>query len=144
MGIRIVSSTSPQTRGLALAVLGCIRDVRRKKLELDWMEKSQTSRITCTNLQMILTTSPLSLYQGRSWAKYVESITVIARIQFTLSNRNPSPPSPGGWPLSWIKQAIQFPEDKMLELRGIDATLYTRFLRGCRTSQYNRATIFHC
>ncbi|KAF8073764.1 hypothetical protein FPV67DRAFT_764997 [Lyophyllum atratum] len=53
------------------------------------------------------------LYQGRSWAK------------------NPSPPTPRGWPLSWVKQAIQFPEPKMLELRGIDATLYVRFLRAC-------------
>ncbi|KAJ7672754.1 hypothetical protein B0H17DRAFT_1170837 [Mycena rosella] len=44
------------------------------------------------------------LYQGRSWARY------------------PSPPSPRGWPLSWVKQ--------MNELRGVDATLYVRFLRG--------------
>ncbi|RDB18089.1 Calcium permeable stress-gated cation channel 1 [Hypsizygus marmoreus] len=53
------------------------------------------------------------LYQGRSWA------------------RNPSPPLPGGWPLSWVKKTVQFPEEKMLQLRGIDATLYIRFLRGC-------------
>ncbi|KAF8158103.1 hypothetical protein B0H34DRAFT_441453 [Crassisporium funariophilum] len=53
------------------------------------------------------------LYQGRSWARY------------------PSPPSPAGWPLSWVKQAIKFPEDKLNELRGLDAALYIRFLRGC-------------
>ncbi|KAJ6559133.1 hypothetical protein DFH09DRAFT_1247926 [Mycena vulgaris] len=53
------------------------------------------------------------LYQGRSWARY------------------PSPPSPGGWPLSWVKQVVFFPADKMNELRGVDATLYVRFLRGC-------------
>ncbi|KAJ7069743.1 hypothetical protein C8F01DRAFT_526127 [Mycena amicta] len=53
------------------------------------------------------------LYQGRSWARY------------------PSPPSPGGWPLSWIKQVVFFPADKMNELRGVDATLYIRWLRGC-------------
>ncbi|KAF9483352.1 hypothetical protein BDN70DRAFT_799820 [Pholiota conissans] len=53
------------------------------------------------------------LYQGRSWARF------------------PSPPSPAGWPLSWVKQAIYFPEDKLNELRGLDATLYIRFLRGC-------------
>ncbi|KAF5382774.1 hypothetical protein D9615_002912 [Tricholomella constricta] len=53
------------------------------------------------------------LYQGRSWA------------------RNPSPPSPQGWPLSWVKQAVQFREEEMLKLRGVDATLYIRFLRGC-------------
>ncbi|KAJ7175917.1 hypothetical protein C8R46DRAFT_1161021 [Mycena filopes] len=53
------------------------------------------------------------LYQGRSWARY------------------PSPPSPRGWPLSWVKQVVFFPADKMNELRGVDATLYIRFLRGC-------------
>ena len=46
-------------------------------------------------------------------------------------NSNPSPPHPRGWPLSWVKQVVTFPEDKMLALRGIDATLYVRFLRGC-------------
>ncbi|KAJ6585051.1 hypothetical protein B0H19DRAFT_1206666 [Mycena capillaripes] len=53
------------------------------------------------------------LYQGRSWARY------------------PSPPSPAGWPLSWVKQVVFFPADKMNELRGVDATLYIRWLRGC-------------
>ncbi|KAI0247633.1 hypothetical protein BJV78DRAFT_904502 [Lactifluus subvellereus] len=53
------------------------------------------------------------LYQGRCWA------------------RNPSPPIPQGWPLSWVKQVISFPEDKLNELRGPDATVYSRFLRGC-------------
>ncbi|PPQ91695.1 hypothetical protein CVT25_012908 [Psilocybe cyanescens] len=53
------------------------------------------------------------LYQGRSWA------------------RLPSPPTPTGWPLSWVKQAIYFPEEKLRELRGLDATIYIRFLRGC-------------
>ncbi|KAG7440881.1 uncharacterized protein BT62DRAFT_567336 [Guyanagaster necrorhizus] len=53
------------------------------------------------------------LYQGRSWA------------------RKPSPPSPKGWILSWVPQAVWFPEAKMNEIRGIDATLYIRFLRGC-------------
>ncbi|PBK97545.1 hypothetical protein ARMGADRAFT_1076012 [Armillaria gallica] len=45
--------------------------------------------------------------------------------------RKPSPPSPRGWILSWVPQAIWFPEAKMNEIRGIDATLYIRFLRGC-------------
>ncbi|EMD39889.1 hypothetical protein CERSUDRAFT_112144 [Gelatoporia subvermispora B] len=53
------------------------------------------------------------LYQGRSWA------------------RNPSPPHPRGWPLSWVKEVLTFPESRLNELRGVDATLYTRFLRGC-------------
>ncbi|EGN98239.1 hypothetical protein SERLA73DRAFT_169263 [Serpula lacrymans var. lacrymans S7.3] len=53
------------------------------------------------------------LYQGRSWA------------------RNPSPPTPKGWPLSWVKECINFPVFKLNELRGIDAALYVRFLRGC-------------
>ncbi|KAJ7366938.1 hypothetical protein DFH08DRAFT_835992 [Mycena albidolilacea] len=53
------------------------------------------------------------LYQGRSWAKYS------------------SPPSPRGWPLSWVKQVFWFPPKKMNELRGVDATLYIRWLRGC-------------
>ncbi|KAH7885331.1 hypothetical protein F5I97DRAFT_1956518 [Phlebopus sp. FC_14] len=56
------------------------------------------------------------LYQGRSWA------------------RNPSPPSPQGWPLSWVKDSINVPQDRLNHLRGIDATLYVRFLRGCRKS----------
>ncbi|KAK7048413.1 CBM1 domain-containing protein [Favolaschia claudopus] len=53
------------------------------------------------------------LYQGRSWAKY------------------PSPPTPRGWPLSWVPQVVWYPPDKMNELRGVDATLYIRWLRGC-------------
>ncbi|KAH9936413.1 uncharacterized protein B0H18DRAFT_1091982 [Fomitopsis serialis] len=53
------------------------------------------------------------LYQGRTWAK------------------NPSPPTPRGWPLGWVKEVTKVSEDKFNELRGIDATLYVRFLRGC-------------
>ncbi|KAF8890016.1 hypothetical protein CPB84DRAFT_1816390 [Gymnopilus junonius] len=53
------------------------------------------------------------LYQGRSWARFA------------------SPPSPAGWPLSWVKQALEFPEDRLRQLRGLDATVYIRFLRGC-------------
>lgn len=53
------------------------------------------------------------LYQGRSWAK------------------NPSPPIPQGWPLSWVKDVIEMPQARLNELRGVDATLYVRFLQGC-------------
>ncbi|THH23170.1 hypothetical protein EUX98_g8009 [Antrodiella citrinella] len=53
------------------------------------------------------------LFQGRSWA------------------RKPSPPLPRGFPLGWIKQAVTFPEDRFNELRGVDASVYIRFLRGC-------------
>ncbi|TFK40830.1 hypothetical protein BDQ12DRAFT_721445 [Crucibulum laeve] len=42
----------------------------------------------------------------------------------------PSPPTPKGWPLSWVKQVIQFPEARLNEIRGVDAALYIRFLRG--------------
>lgn len=53
------------------------------------------------------------LYQGRSWA------------------RKPSPLHSRGWPLTWVKEVIKFPEERINELRGVDATLYIRFLRGC-------------
>ncbi|CAL1712846.1 unnamed protein product [Somion occarium] len=53
------------------------------------------------------------LFQGRSWA------------------RNPSPPLPLGWPLGWVKQVLTFPEDRFNELRGVDASVYIRFLKGC-------------
>ncbi|CAK5284161.1 unnamed protein product [Mycena citricolor] len=53
------------------------------------------------------------LFQGRSWARY------------------PSPASPRGWLLSWVKQIVWLPPEKMNELRGVDATLYVRFLRAC-------------
>ncbi|KAI0061410.1 hypothetical protein BV25DRAFT_1916791 [Artomyces pyxidatus] len=53
------------------------------------------------------------LYQGRSWAK------------------NPSPPTPKGWPLAWVKEVTLLPEDKLNELRGVDAALYIRWLRAC-------------
>ncbi|KAH8825373.1 hypothetical protein DL96DRAFT_1670496 [Flagelloscypha sp. PMI_526] len=53
------------------------------------------------------------LYQGRSWAKI------------------PSPPSPRGWPLSWVHQVVWISETEMNRLRGVDASLYIRFLRGC-------------
>ena len=52
------------------------------------------------------------------------------RCVLIINDRKPSPPAPAGWPLSWVKPAVDFPEMKMLELRGVDATLYTRFLRG--------------
>ncbi|KAF8271950.1 hypothetical protein EI94DRAFT_1719278 [Lactarius quietus] len=53
------------------------------------------------------------LYQGRSWAK------------------NPSPLIPQGWPLSWVRQVLNIPETKINELRGLDATIYSLFLRAC-------------
>lgn len=45
--------------------------------------------------------------------------------------RKPSPPLPLGWPLGWVKQVLSFPEDRFNELRGVDASVYLRFLRGC-------------
>ncbi|KAF8634132.1 hypothetical protein AX15_001064 [Amanita polypyramis BW_CC] len=53
------------------------------------------------------------LFQGRSWARYA------------------SPPSPAGWPLSWVMEVIRTSEYRLNELCGVDAALYTRFLRGC-------------
>ncbi|EPQ54451.1 hypothetical protein GLOTRDRAFT_121604 [Gloeophyllum trabeum ATCC 11539] len=53
------------------------------------------------------------LYQGRSWAK------------------RPSPPHPRGWPLSWVKEVLLFPDNKVNELRGVDASVYLRWLKGC-------------
>ncbi|KAL4081093.1 hypothetical protein J3A83DRAFT_4204650 [Scleroderma citrinum] len=53
------------------------------------------------------------LYQGRSWA------------------RKPSPPISQGRPLSWVKEVVRMPQAKFNELRGVDATLYVRFLQGC-------------
>ncbi|KAJ3997551.1 hypothetical protein F5050DRAFT_1877098, partial [Lentinula boryana] len=53
------------------------------------------------------------LYQGRSWARY------------------PSPPLPLDWPLGWIPQTLKFSEEQLNQLRGVDAVLYIRFLRGC-------------
>lgn len=47
------------------------------------------------------------------------------------SLRVPSPPLPQGWPLSWIKDVVTFPEAKLSKLRGVDATVYCRFIRGC-------------
>ena len=46
-------------------------------------------------------------------------------------SRKPSPPTPRGWPLSWVPQAAKVSEDAFNDLRGLDATLYIRFLRGC-------------
>ncbi|KAF5385713.1 hypothetical protein D9757_005480 [Collybiopsis confluens] len=53
------------------------------------------------------------LYQGRSWARY------------------PSPPIPLHWPIQWIPQVIGFSEERLNQLRGVDAALYVRFIRGC-------------
>ncbi|KIP05154.1 hypothetical protein PHLGIDRAFT_108550 [Phlebiopsis gigantea 11061_1 CR5-6] len=53
------------------------------------------------------------LYQARTWAK------------------KSSPPISQGWPLSWVRQAVTFPDDKLNEIRGVDASLYVRFLKGC-------------
>ncbi|KZT41882.1 DUF221-domain-containing protein [Sistotremastrum suecicum HHB10207 ss-3] len=54
------------------------------------------------------------LYQGRSWAK------------------NPSPPSDSRWPVySWVRQTLSISEAQFLAYRGLDATIYIRFLKGC-------------
>ncbi|KAI0697898.1 hypothetical protein BC835DRAFT_1336744 [Cytidiella melzeri] len=53
------------------------------------------------------------LFQGRSWAM------------------RPAPPISQGWPLSWVPQAIKVPPSKFNHLRGVDASLYVRFLKGC-------------
>jgi hypothetical protein len=53
------------------------------------------------------------LYQGRSWARYA------------------STPIPLKWPLEWVPQALRFSEGQLNQLRGVDAALYVRFLRGC-------------
>ncbi|KAJ3973244.1 hypothetical protein EV361DRAFT_78192 [Lentinula raphanica] len=53
------------------------------------------------------------LYQGRSWARYA------------------SPPIPLDWPLGWIPQMLRTSEEQLNQLRGVDAALYIRFLRGC-------------
>ncbi|KAH9179383.1 hypothetical protein EDB89DRAFT_1901360, partial [Lactarius sanguifluus] len=68
-----------------------------------------------------LTCGIFSLYQGRSWAKY------------------PSPLIPQGWPLSWVRQALSIPETKINELRGLDATVYSLFLRACNDSVSQRS-----
>ncbi|KAK2465349.1 hypothetical protein APHAL10511_002703 [Amanita phalloides] len=52
------------------------------------------------------------LFQGRCWARY-------------------PPPPPTGRPLSWIKEVMGTSEGRLNELRGVDAALYIRFLRGC-------------
>ncbi|VDC00686.1 unnamed protein product [Peniophora sp. CBMAI 1063] len=53
------------------------------------------------------------LFQGRSWARLA------------------SPPLPLKYPFQWAKQAIMLNEPELLELRGLDATLYMRWMRGC-------------
>ncbi|KAI9464920.1 hypothetical protein BJY52DRAFT_1247236 [Lactarius psammicola] len=45
--------------------------------------------------------------------------------------RYPSPLIPQGWPLSWVRQVLSIPETKINELRGLDATIYSLFLRAC-------------
>lgn len=45
--------------------------------------------------------------------------------------RYPSPPIPLEWPLQWLLQALNFSEEQLNQLRGIDAALYIRWLRGC-------------
>lgn len=59
----------------------------------------------------------------------VSSLLGRSRSSFLL--RKPSPPTPRGWPLSWVPQAAKVSEDTFNELRGLDATVYIRFLRGC-------------
>ena len=78
--------------------------------------------------------STYSLYQGRSWARCI--LFLISLPPYSNVFRNPSPPIPQGWPLSWVKQVIQFPEDKLSELRGLDATVYLLFLRACSMSVF--------
>ena len=93
----------------------------------------------CCPLHNTVTDAFTSLFQGRCWARSVDKNCMESRCwadvcDLSSLNSNPSPPYPRGWPLSWVKQVVALPEDKMLALRGIDATLYARFLRGCCTS----------
>ena len=72
-----------------------------------------------------------SLYQGRSWAKYV-TIPLLNTVSSNLNVvRTPSPLISQGWPLSWARQVLRIPETKINELRGLDATIYSLFLRAC-------------
>ncbi|QRV88635.1 tranport-associated late exocytosis protein [Ceratobasidium sp. AG-Ba] len=52
------------------------------------------------------------LYMGRCWSVV------------------PSPPHPKR-PLVWIWQVLRTPDETFLQLAGVDATVYTRFLRAC-------------
>ncbi|KAG9124864.1 hypothetical protein FRC07_009950 [Ceratobasidium sp. 392] len=52
------------------------------------------------------------LYMGRCWAVV------------------PSPPHPK-WPLVWIWQVLRTPDEVFLQLSGVDATVYIRFLKAC-------------
>jgi hypothetical protein len=61
----------------------------------------------------------------------VSSLVALLFAHSDIVTRNPSPPTPRGWPLSWLKDSITFPQEKLNKLRGVDATLYVRFLRGC-------------
>ena len=73
-----------------------------------------------------------SLYQGRSWTKYVSLLNTVSSASNVV--RNPSPLIPQGWPLSWVRQVLYIPETKINELRGLDATIYSLFLRACSKS----------
>ncbi|KAG8795439.1 hypothetical protein FRC12_014602 [Ceratobasidium sp. 428] len=52
------------------------------------------------------------LYMGRCWAAV------------------PSPPHPK-WPLAWIWQVLRTPDQVFLQLSGVDAAVYIRFLKAC-------------
>ena len=71
--------------------------------------------------------SVLPMYPACAW-------WVFGSLSPVSPNRRPSPPYPWGWPLSWVKEVVTFPEEKMLALWGTDATLYVRFLCGCCVS----------
>lgn len=65
-----------------------------------------------------------SLYMARCWAAV------------------PSPRQPK-WPLAWIWQVLRTSDETFLRLSGVDATVYTRFLRACCESLCFSCTFIH-
>ncbi|KAG1745993.1 uncharacterized protein EDB91DRAFT_1120093 [Suillus paluster] len=105
-------------------------DIQTRPFSKDYSGLINQSVIAVALAVVSVTSHEIMKRKRRGRHIQLEGLGSVESWEFGYGSRNPSPPTPRGWPLSWVKDSIGFPQAKLNELRGIDATLYVRFLRG--------------
>ncbi|KAG2129484.1 hypothetical protein DEU56DRAFT_817317 [Suillus clintonianus] len=106
-------------------------DIQNRPFSKDYSGLINQSAIAVALVAVSVTSHEIMKRKRRGLHTQLEGLGSVESWEFGYGSRNPSPPTPRGWPLSWVKDSITFPQAKLNELRGIDAALYVRFLRGC-------------